>query len=82
MTRTMTMTKTIVTFETLIIILSIGNSCDRTRDDICHRSPKKSQYSNFQDAPKNCGFTTLEKLKQFWAVSPVKKKVEQKKEIG
>ena len=30
---------------------------------------KKHQLSNFQDAPKNPGFTTFEKLKNIWAES-------------
>ena len=28
---------------------------------------KKPDNSNFQAAPKNCGFTTLKKLKNVWA---------------
>ena len=31
--------------------------------------PKKPQLSNFQDAPKNCGFNTFEKPKNIWAES-------------
>ena len=30
---------------------------------------KKPQHSNFQDAPKNCGFNTFEKPKNIWAES-------------
>ena len=51
----------------IIIIVATSIRGAKDGDDGGAGVSQKPDNSNFQAAPKNCGFTTLKKLKNVWA---------------